>query len=531
MKHARRVVASLAALALLIFGASLGRSQSTPAAPAGAPGGGRSNANQPPFDKLELFALFAAGPIAAYAKQVIQERGCTFTPDAAFVAAFPYPKVQQILRDIKPRTNKPSTPEREAAFALLVSALEATHHRQFDVSDENYQKALRLVPDSAELHLAYASNFLLVPDGKKAEPEARRSLELWPENAEGHGVLSMALLLQGKFGEAASEARETLRIFPDHMSAKFQLGLSLAQSQEYDEAIPALRSALAVMPSMPLLHKFLGLSLLETKQTAEAIAELKTYVATAPTDAQGHYFLGVALRSAGKQDEANSEFQEGLRLKPDDPKLQAAANPSAVAAPAEKAPGARPDDGSVSQNVYTNNFFGFSYEFPKGWTVLSSSASRAVVEMGSAMLATSDPTQQDVKQVVQRISYPLLFVMASAPKNQPLTVSTIQMSALAIGPSAHLSPDTLLNGIAAKLRGARTDIQVVRPPEKISISGREFWRAETAIPVNGGTSYNAQFVTLDKGYALLLILTAADQDTLGQMEQSVQTIRYLPPAN
>src|SRR2546426_6038866 len=37
----------------------------------------------------------------------------------------------------------------------------------------------------------------------------------------------------------------------------------------------------------------------------------------------------------------------------------------------------RPDDGSVSANVYTNRFFGFSFEFPQGWTVVKEDAARS----------------------------------------------------------------------------------------------------------------------------------------------------------
>jgi tetratricopeptide (TPR) repeat protein len=312
----RRALLSLV-LPALLFAADLPGWAQTPAAASKTPAAAKPDAAQlPPFDRLELFAFFAAGPIPAYAKQVIQQRGCTFAPDATFIAAFPYPQVQEILRSIKPRASQPSTAEREAAFALLPHALEATHHRQFGASEEDYQKALKLAPDSAMLHLAHASNFLLVPDGAKAEPEARRALELWPDNADAHGVLSMAYMVEKKFPEAVAEARETLRLFPEHASAKFQLGVSLAQNHQYEEAIPALRNALAVLPRMPALHKFLGISLLQTKQTDAALRELDTYVATDPSDPEGHYFLGLALRAAGHPDEAKSQFQQAGGMKP-----------------------------------------------------------------------------------------------------------------------------------------------------------------------------------------------------------------------
>jgi len=275
-----------------------------------------SAANQRPLDKLELFALFAAGPVAPYAKQVIQKRGCTFAPDPAFLAAFPVAGFQEILKNIKPRTSQQPSPDRDAAYELLLPALEATHSRQFAVSDENYKKALKLAPDSATLHLAYGANFLLVPDGAKAEPEARRALELWPEYAEGHEILCLALMLQGKVAEAATEAREVLRVFPEHKPAKIQLAISLARNKQCDQAIPALRNALAVAPHFPGLHKFLGICQLQAKQADSAISELTIYTQEEPTDHEGHYFLGMALRLAGHEAEAASEFQRASPLKP-----------------------------------------------------------------------------------------------------------------------------------------------------------------------------------------------------------------------
>ena len=165
----RRAIVVVVCLSVFSVAATFLRSRAAqkPAAPQAVP----SDA-QPPFDKLELFALFAAGLIPSYARHVISKRGCTFTPDANFLSSFPIPAIQEILKNIKPSAGKQSSPNRDAAYELLPKALDATHHRQFAVSDENYQKALKLAPDSATLHLAYASNFLLVPDGKKAEPEA-----------------------------------------------------------------------------------------------------------------------------------------------------------------------------------------------------------------------------------------------------------------------------------------------------------------------------------------------------------------------
>jgi len=113
------------------------------------------------------------------------------------------------------------------------------------LASRSYRGRFLLAPDSATLHLAYAANFLLIPDGVRAETQARRTMELWPDNAE---------------------ACETLHLFPEHTSAKFQPAVSLVKNRQYDQALPAIRNALVVLPSVPALHKFFGICLLQKKQ-------------------------------------------------------------------------------------------------------------------------------------------------------------------------------------------------------------------------------------------------------------------------
>jgi tetratricopeptide (TPR) repeat protein len=319
---------------------------------------------------------------------------------------------------------------------------------------------------------------------------------------------------------------ETLRIFPEHMSAKFQLGLALARNQQYDEAIPALRNALAFLPNLPTLHEYLGISLLRTRKIADAIEQLILFVDAAPTDAEGHYFLGVALRSNGREDEAHAQFLEALRLRPNNEQFEAAAHPGETRGPAEETFGPKPEDGSIAENTYTNKFFGFAYEFPKGWTVMSSEAAQATVEMGTVLMSTGDPTDQDTKQVALRKGYLLLFVLEGRVKNQPFTVSSVQISALDARAVSQLSPQSLLKSVAERLQQTGAIIQGTGSPEKLLLGGRDFWKINVTIPIGTGTRYGSELVTFDKEFALMFALSTTDQASLGQMEHTLQSVRF-----
>ena len=73
-------------------------------------------------------------------------------------------------------------------------------------------------------------------------------------------------------------------------------------------------------------------------------------------------------------------------------------------------PELRPDSGSISGNVYTNDYFGFSYEFPEGWTPASPESQRVVQERGVALLGDASPRVKALIEAgVERV-YSLLHV-------------------------------------------------------------------------------------------------------------------------
>lgn len=330
-----------------------------------------------PFDELELFGFLAAGPSESYAKQVIEARGATFTPDATLMASFPNPGLQEILRSIRGRSPRAISPNRDAAYELLRRAWVAQQHRFFTAAGETYQRALDLAPNSATLHLAYALNLLFLQNYPAAETQSRNSLKLWPENAEAHASLALSLTAQKQFAEAESESRESLRIFPENHSAMLALGISLAHEEKFKEAIPILQKLIAAVPKMPEPRKALGISQVKTGEIDEGTSQLRVYLQNAPQDAEAHYYLGVALRSKSHSDEAALQFAEALRLQPNNVQYEAAAHPLVTRnAKGETVSGPKPEDGSISENIYTNKFFGFMYEFPKSWIRLSSDAAR-----------------------------------------------------------------------------------------------------------------------------------------------------------
>ena len=281
--------------------------------------------NEKPFDRLELFCFFAAGPVATYARYVLEERGADFTPDADFIASFSTEVQRDILRGVRPRRPHKAAPGRDQAYELVRKAYRDQKLHQYPAAGSEYQKAMQLAPDSATLHLAYAGELLFAQDFPHADEQAHISLSLWPAYAEAHGMLALSMVLQKRSAEAETESKETLRIFPGHVSAKFTLAQALTNEHKYKEALPAIRAAMTATPSMTALIKFLGIALLETGDTAGGIKQLAAYVKLAREDAEGHYYYGMALKAKGDSEQAQAQFAEAARLQPNNPQFKSAA--------------------------------------------------------------------------------------------------------------------------------------------------------------------------------------------------------------
>jgi len=488
--------------------------------------------NQSVFDKLELFGFFAIGPNVEYARRVVQQRGTNFTPDEKFIASFPSAELQSILRNVRPRTPKTLSPDRERAYELLQKAQKEAQLRSWAAASEHFEQALQLAPTSSTLHLVYAVYLIYFKSFSEAETQARQSLKLWPDNATGHATLAASLAAQKKFAEAEAESRDALRISPKDHSAIFTLGLALAHQHKYQDAIPFLEDAIVGQPNWPELKKLLGISLIETGEVVRGIDQLNVFAKTVPDDAEGHYYLGVGLRLKGSSGQAQKQFDEALRLQPENPQFEAAAHPDTTQWTTDSASGPKPEDGSVSANAYNNNFFGFTYQFPQSWVVLDANAAvRALLEVGMALMSTGDPAEVDSKKVAERVNHALLFAADGRDGNQSVSMETVMVTALDIRSAPGLTPRFYLQTLAQQVKQTRAQTEFSETPREVKVGGKSFWKTTFVAQTSAGTRYGSQFALEDKGYLLQFTFGSLDPARVPTLEKSLESIHFLDERN
>jgi TonB family protein len=489
----------------------------------------------PPFDRLELLAFVSHAFDWAYANREICRRGIDFNPDSPFLETLRIygvsPDLALAIGKMKPQTVATPSPDRARAYNSLTLALSDVREAQPAVADVDYKRALQFTDNSAALHLAYAAYLLIQKKNPEAESHARQSLAIWSEDAEAHLLLAFILSVENNDNKAVPEAREALRIAPRHKAALAELGFSLTRSGQYADAIPVLRDALPRVPELPLIRKCLGGCLVHTRDFDAAIKELTAFLAITSNDAEAHYFLGVALRETGKKDEAQTQFREATRIEPSNPLYAAMADTSApvdapASAPSSAAP--KPEDGFQSDNIYTNTYFGFSYEFPRGWVVMDPERCRGIARFGGSILANGDPVLNDAVEVGARNAHPLLCLGKQTPKDIASGVNLIQIQAF----DKRLIPDqnsgeSFDKSLAVLLQHRFQSVSVIGSPSQFVVAGRTFWRLNVNIAVANEISHAAEIVKSEKDYILLFVFTTPDASKLEGLVATIQSLRFI----
>jgi tetratricopeptide (TPR) repeat protein len=282
--------------------------------------------------------------------------------------------------------------------------------------------------------------------------------------------------------------------------------------------------------NLPLVHKHLGGCLVHTRDFDGAIKELTTFLETNPNDAEAHYFLGVALREKGDTSVAEIQFREAKRFAPENLLYSVVADrtdPAESATADSKSSGPRPEESYLSGNIYNNTFFGFSYEFPKGWVALGPDKNKAMTRIGGPILANGDPELADVAEVSARNMKSLLFVAKETTKGITSSFNSIQILAL----DKRFAPEDksgkeFATAMAAALQHWVQALSVVGSPDPFDVGRRTFWKVKLDVSIQNQIAHSVEAVTIEKGCVLLFVFTSIDASKLNDLAGTMVSLRF-----
>lgn len=164
---------------------------------------------------------------------------------------------------------------------------------------EAYAKLEDGFPDSWRIHQLRAEGFAFRQDLDNAINEYQAALQLRPNDAELHDALGQLYLDNHSDADAQRELEAALALDPSRSHTLYLLGRLYVQNRENEKAVPYLERALRFEPDLAEASELLGTAYVRLGQFANAIPRLEK---AAPRDHYGnvHYQLYLAYHKLGR---------------------------------------------------------------------------------------------------------------------------------------------------------------------------------------------------------------------------------------
>jgi len=200
---------------------------------------------------------------------------------------------------------------------------------------------------------------------------------------------------------------------------------------------------------------------------------------------------------------------------------------------------AKPDLGSVSDNVYTNDSLGMKYEFPKGWFV-DKDIMNLLNDQPNGPKPTGNTSQFVDEYPAISTRETLLVVSQQSPEPDcdgcpPLRMHNPRIFVYANVVTPTSSIQTLADGqkkIKSKYETIHT-AQIIRELPDCSYGGQTFYRIDmkwlrlsSSDPLFSGFAYTSDVITIRKGYLMAFSIFADSPEQLNQLLQTLNSLSF-----
>ncbi|HEY3756875.1 MAG TPA: tetratricopeptide repeat protein [Opitutaceae bacterium] len=188
---------------------------------------------------------------------------------------------------------------------------------QLDAAAEQFEAALRLVPDYDDPHFNLANTLVKLGRPDAAISHYQAALRVRPDDARLRYGLGSALHKTGHDAEALREYQKALAGESDASFVWYDLGNALLELGQLPDAKTAFAHALRIKPDYPdALVNYAGV-LAQTGDTAGAIAGFQAVLKLEPNAADVRNNLGGLFAESGRLAEAEEQFKAALAINPD----------------------------------------------------------------------------------------------------------------------------------------------------------------------------------------------------------------------
>ncbi|PYV89025.1 MAG: hypothetical protein DMG90_12565 [Acidobacteria bacterium] len=227
--------------------------------------------------------------------------------------------------------------------------------KDFDHAAAAFDQAIAFRGDDPNLHLDYATSLFLAGKLPESREQAEQALKLAPESPQIHTVLGRVFFEQGEYEKAKPHLEAAVVASPkfdigymlgltyiklgdltrasvlfdemavglgDRASLRIMYARAYREGEYFDQTLAELKKALVKDPKARTVHLLMGMSYLDRDSEggfAEAIPEFQAELKNNPDDFRSHYMLGYIAMKQHREAEAERELKRASELEPQNP--------------------------------------------------------------------------------------------------------------------------------------------------------------------------------------------------------------------
>jgi hypothetical protein len=173
------------------------------------------------------------------------------------------------------------------------------------------------------------------------------------------------------------------------------------------------------------------------------------------------------------------------------------------------APTAKPDDGRFSDGVYTNSYFGLSYQIGQDWFV------------------NDEMTTPEQRAKFNRVPGAFLLTVVDrhtgTPRRERILLLTDQY-----GKYTDLKKPRAYVERHLKAQDSLPGVRIAGPARVVQYSGRQFYRGDYTATEQGMTLYKSYACTQVKGFYLCWTFVSSSEEKLNSLFDTLKQAKFTP---
>lgn len=202
----------------------------------------------------------------------------------------------------------------DVALAKLGAVYDASGQK--DKAIENYEKAIALNPELADLQATLGLAYVESGDIAKAESALTKATASGADTVDTRTLKAVVLYKQNNNSAALAAFDKLLELDNRNAAAHYFRGQTFVRMQQDDKAIAAYKKALEIEPNYAPASYELGVTYYNAGKYNDAVSAYQSVVAADPKNYQAHANLASSYRQLEKYPEANAEYKiasEGVK--------------------------------------------------------------------------------------------------------------------------------------------------------------------------------------------------------------------------